>query len=200
MALLLAALTGIALAACAGLRVFLPLFAAGAAARFFDWPLASSMQWLSGDASLVTFGMASVVEIVADKVPALDHLLDAAQTFLAPAAGAMVAVSSLSDLSPAAALAVGIITGAPIAGGVHLLAATTRLGSSALTLGAGNPVLSVIEDVLASVGVLLAFVIPLFVVIGIVLVALAIRRWRRSHDARSLVDGTRAVSTRETSR
>jgi len=200
MALLLAAMTGIALAACAGLRVFLPLFAAGAAARFFDWPLASSMQWLSGDASLVTFGMASVVEIVADKVPALDHLLDAAQTFLAPAAGAMVAVSSMSDLSPAAALAVGIITGAPIAGGVHLLAATTRLGSSALTLGAGNPVLSVIEDVLASVGVLLAFVIPLFVVIGIVLVALAIRRWRRSHDARSLVDGTRAVSTRETSR
>jgi hypothetical protein len=188
MALLLAALTGIALAACAGLRVFLPLFAAGAAARFFGWPLASSMQWLSGDASLVTFGMASVVEIVADKVPALDHLLDAAQTFLAPAAGAMVAVSSLSDLSPAAALAVGIITGAPIAGGVHLLAATTRLGSSALTLGAGNPVLSVIEDVLASVGVLLAFVIPLFVVIGILLVALAIRRWRRSRAARSLVE------------
>jgi len=187
-ALLLAALTGIALAACAGLRVFLPLFAAGAAARFFDWPLASSMQWLSGDASLVTFGMASVVEIVADKVPALDHLLDAAQTFLAPAAGAMVAVSSLSDLSPVAALAVGIITGAPIAGGVHLLAATTRLGSSALTLGAGNPVLSVIEDVLASVGVLLAFVIPLFVVIGILLVALAIRRWRRSRAARSLVE------------
>jgi hypothetical protein len=192
-ALLLAALTGIALAACAGLRVFLPLFAAGAAARFFDWPLASSMQWLSGDASLVTFGMASVVEIVADKVPALDHLLDAAQTFLAPAAGAMVAVSSLSDLSPVAALAVGIITGAPIAGGVHLLAATTRLGSSALTLGAGNPVLSVIEDVLASVGVLLAFVIPLVVVIGILLLALAIRRWRRSRAARSLVEESGAA-------
>lgn len=193
MDLLLAALTGIALAACAGLRVFLPLFAAGAAARFFDWPLAPSMEWLSGDASLVTFGMASVVEIVADKVPALDHLLDTAQTFLAPAAGAMVAVSSLSDLSPAAALAVGILTGAPIAGGVHLLAATTRLGSSALTLGAGNPVLSVIEDVLASVGVLLAFVIPFVVVLGVLLIALAIRRWRRSRAARSLGEESRAV-------
>ena len=193
MDLFLAALTGIALAACAGLRVFLPLFAAGAAARFFDWPLAQSMQWLSGDASLVTFGMASVVEVVADKVPALDHLLDTAQTFLAPAAGAMVAVSSLSDLSPAAALVVGILTGAPIAGGVHLLAATTRLGSSALTLGAGNPVLSVIEDVLASVGVLLAFVIPFVVVLGVLLIALAIRRWRRSRAARSLGEESRAV-------
>jgi len=36
--------------------------------------------------------------------------------------------------------------------------------------------------------VLLAFVIPLFVVIGILLVALAIRRWRRSRAARSLVE------------
>ena len=77
---------------------------------------------------------------------------------------------------------------APIAGGVHLLAATTRLGSSAFTLGAGNPVLSVIEDVLASVGVLLAFAIPLAAVLGILLVALAIRRWRRSRAARASVD------------
>jgi len=183
MTLLLAALTGLALAACAGLRVFLPLFAAGAAARFFDWPLASSVQWLSGDAALVTFGVASVVEVVADKVPALDHVLDGAQTFLAPAAGAIVAVSSLTDLPPSTALALGIITGAPIAGGVHLLAAATRLQSSVLTLGAGNPLLSVIEDVLAGVGVLLAFVIPLVVVVGVVGVALGIRRWRRSRAA-----------------
>jgi len=179
MTLLLAALTGLALAACAGLRVFLPLFAAGVAARFFDWPLAPSMDWLSGDAALVSFGVASVVEIVADKVPALDHVLDGAQTFLAPEAGAMLAVSSLTDLPPSTALALGIITGAPIAGGVHLLAAATRLKSSLFTLGAGNPVLSVIEDVVAGVGVLLAFVIPLVVVVGIVLAVLAIRRWRR---------------------
>jgi hypothetical protein len=180
MTLALAALTGIALAACAGLRVFLPLFAAGAAARFFDWPLASSMAWLSGDAALVTFGVASMVEVLADKVPALDHALDAAQTFLAPVAGAMVAVSALPELSPPAALALGIVTGAPIAGGVHGIAAGARLGSSVLTLGAGNPVLSLIEDVLAGLGVLLAFVIPLVAVVGIALVALGIRRWRRA--------------------
>jgi hypothetical protein len=137
------------------------------------------MDWLSGDAALVSFGVASVVEIVADKVPALDHVLDGAQTFLAPAAGAMLAVSSLTDLSPGMALVLGIITGAPIAGGVHLLAAATRLKSSLFTLGAGNPVLSVIEDVAAGVGVLLAFVIPLVVVVGIVLGIVAIRRWRR---------------------
>lgn len=195
MSLLLAAFTGIALAACAGLRVFLPLFAAGAAARFFDWPLASSMEWLSGDMALVTFGVASVVEIVADKVPALDHLLDGAQTFLAPAAGAIVAVSSLSDLPASTALALGVITGAPIAGGVHLLAATTRLGSSALTLGAGNPVLSVLEDAMAGIGVVLAFVLPIVVVSGVLLLALGIRRWRRSRAA-SPLDAATGLRTR----
>lgn len=183
MTLVFAALTGLALAACAGLRVFLPLFAAGAAARFFDWPLASSVAWLAGDAALVTFGVASVVEMAADKIPALDHVLDVAQTFLAPAAGAVVAVGALGELSPASALALGIITGAPIAGGVHLLSAATRVQSSVFTLGTGNPVLSVLEDLLAGLGVILAFLVPLAVVVGIGIVALAIRRWRRSRAA-----------------
>jgi uncharacterized protein DUF4126 len=192
MSLAIAALTGVALAACAGLRVFLPLLAAGIAARWFDWPLAPSMRWLASDPALVTFGVASVVEILADKLPALDHALDVAQTFLAPAAGTMVAVSALGDLPTGSAVALGIITGAPIAGGVHLIAAATRLGSSALTLGTGNPVLSFLEDAAAAVGVVLAFVIPALVVLAVVLLALIVRRWRRSRRA-----SPRAVSDRE---
>ncbi len=180
MSLVVAAFTGIALAACAGLRVFLPLFAAGLAARWFDWPLAPSMEWLAGDAALVAFGVASAVEIAADKIPALDHLLDAAQTFLAPAAGAMLAVSSLAELPTGTALALGVITGAPIAGGIHLLAAATRVGSSATTFGVANPVLSLLEDGAAALGVVLAFLIPILVVVALVLLALAIRGWRRA--------------------
>jgi len=179
MGLFAAALCGIALAACAGLRVFLPLFAAGVAARGFDWPLASSMQWLASDAALVTFGVATVVEIAADKIPALDHLLDAAQTFLAPAAGAMLAVSALGDLQTSTAVVLGLVAGAPTALGVHALAATTRVGSSALTAGLGNPVLSVLEDAAASIGVVLAFLIPIVVLASLALLVFAIQRWRR---------------------
>lgn len=184
-----AALTGIALSACAGLRVFLPLFGAGLAARLADWPLASGADWLASDAALVTFGVATVVEIVADKVPALDHALDVAQTFLAPAAGAVLAASSFTEMPPWAALALGIATGAPIAGGVHLLAATTRLQSSLFTAGVGNPVLSLAEDVLAAVGAVVAFVLPLVAVATIVLAALWIRRRRRRRVAPELASG-----------
>jgi hypothetical protein len=181
--LVLAALTGIGLAACAGLRAFLPLFAAGLAARFADWPLAESTRWLASDAALVVFGVATVVEVLADKVPALDHALDAAQTVLAPVAGSVVAVSALTDLPAPHALALGIATGAPLAGGVHLLAATTRLSSSAVSGGIANPVLSVIEDVVATVGVVIAFVVPLLALIAIVAAALALRRWRARRAA-----------------
>jgi len=180
-----AALTGFALSACAGLRVFLPLFAAGLAARLAEWPLAAGAEWLASDAALVSFGVATAVEIAADKVPALDHLLDGAQTFLAPAAGALLAASSFGDLPPWAALALGVATGAPIAGGVHLLAATTRLQSSLFTAGAGNPVLSLAEDVLAAVGAVVAFVWPVLVVATGIGAAFWIRRRRRRRAARA---------------
>jgi hypothetical protein len=175
--IVLALLTGIALAACAGLRVFLPLLAAGLAARFGDWPLAESMGWLASDAALVAFGAATLLEIAADKVPAVDHALDAAQTLLAPVAGAAVAVSALGDVPPLYALGIGVAAGAPIAGGVHFLAATSRLHSTALTAGTANPLLSLAEDVMAVLGVIAAIVVPFLSALA--LAALVIFLWRR---------------------
>ncbi len=182
LSLIAAAFTGLGLAACAGLRAFLPIFAAGIASRFFEWPLAESFRWVASDIALVVFGVATAAEIAADKIPVVDHALDAAQTLLAPVAGAVLAMSSLTDLSTPWAAAIGIATGAPIAGGVHLLAATTRLKSSALTAGTANPVLSVAEDALAIGGVVIAFVLPLlvlFVVLAVVVVVVVLRRFRR---------------------
>jgi hypothetical protein len=164
---LAAAATGIALAASAGLRAFLPLFAAGSAARWFHWPIASSMSWLTSDVALVMFGLASVVEILAYKVPAVDHVLDLLQTVLSPVAGAIAALAALQGWPAPFALALAIIVGAPLAGGFHAIGALTRVKSSATTAGAANPALSVIEDVIAATMVILAFVIPLVLVIAI---------------------------------
>jgi hypothetical protein len=89
MSLLIAAAAGVVLAASAGLRAFMPLFAAGLASRTLDWELASSMQWLSSDAALVSLGVATVAEVIADKIPVVDHVLDAIHTVLGPIAGAL---------------------------------------------------------------------------------------------------------------
>ncbi len=176
---LAAAATGVALAASAGLRAFLPLFAAGLAARGFHWPLASAVAWLASDAALLIFGIASVVEVLADKVPAVDHALDLLQTVLSPVAGAVAAFAALSGWPAPFALAVAIIVGAPVAGGLHAIGAVTRVKSSAATGGAGNPVLSVLEDVIAVVTIVLAFLAPLIALIA--LVWIGVRWFRRKH-------------------
>ena len=103
MSLLLAGAAGIVLAASAGLRAFMPLFGAGLAARLLDWPIAPGMDWLASDAGLVGLGLATIVELAADKVPVVDHVLDVVHTVAGPLAGALVAFSVWGQFPPAVA-------------------------------------------------------------------------------------------------
>src|SRR6266446_860807 len=105
---LLAALAlGVALAACAGLRAFLPLLLAGILARAGWLELGPSFQFLASNRALVLFGVASLLEILGDKIPVIDHALDALGTPLRPAAGALLAASVLAVLVPL--LVVGLL-------------------------------------------------------------------------------------------
>jgi predicted permease len=174
---------GIGLAACSGLRAFLPLFAAGLAARFLNWPLAPHVAWLASNAALVAFGIGAVLEIVADKVPFLDHGLDLVHTLVAPVVAVLVSVSAWTQLAPSHGLLLSLLAGAPVALAVHTLAATARVTSSAASAGIANPVLSVGEDVTTIIGLLLAFLAPL--VLGVALVAvIGVRRMAKSLTTR----------------
>ena len=174
---------GISLAACCGLRAFLPPLLLGLAARFhvaemiLGRPLLSpSFEWLASRPALLVFGVAVVFELLADKIPALDHMLDVVQTFVRPLAGALVVAASLHGSSPAVAAVAGLVAGTPVAALFHVGKAKIRLLSTLGTGGLGSPVLSAAEDVATFAGstlALLAGVIALFVVI-----AGAIVTWR----------------------
>jgi len=179
-----AVLTALGLSACAGLRAFMPLFTAGLAARLLDFQLAGGAGWLASDTALVIFGLATVIELLADKVPAVDHLLDLFQTVAAPVAGGIVAFAPLAGLDAPWLAALAIMSGAAVAGGIHAAAATARLKSTALTAGTANPVLSVIEDLLALGGVLAAVLVPILILIVLVLFGFWIRWLRRRLRAR----------------
>jgi hypothetical protein len=152
---------GFSLAACAGFRAFLPLLALGTAARFHVVPLASGFSWLSSNEALVILSAAVVLELLGDKVPLVDHVLDAAGLVIKPAAGFLVAAAPLLDLDTKWKVVLGLITGAAVAGAVHLGKAKLRLASTMTTAGFGNPILSVAEDVLGFTGTLLAVFVPL---------------------------------------
>ncbi len=174
---------GIGLAACAGLRAFLPLFVVALAGKLELVTLSDSFAWLASWPALIVFGAAVVVEVLSDKFPIVDNLLDSMQIFVKPIAGALVAATVVADWAPLYVTVVAVIGGGSAAGLVHVAKAKVRLLSSATTAGFGNPVLSVSEDVGALAGSLGSLVLPQVVVaillLGAVLAWLVFRRARR---------------------
>jgi hypothetical protein len=167
---------GFALAATVGLRAFLPLLAAGLLARFGYVDLGHSFEWMAKTPALIVFGSAVVFEVLADKVPGLDHALHAVETFVKPVAGTLVAASLFTNLDPMMAVVLGLIGGGTIAGMVHVAKGTTRVASTAMTGGLANPALSLFDDVLAIGGIILAVLAPIIAaIIVLVLVVGGVR-------------------------
>src|SRR3712207_3888395 len=100
-------LMGVSLAACAGLRAWLPMLVAGLLSRAGYLPLHAQAAFLSRDDTLIVLGVATIIELLGDKISALDHLLDAAGTLLRPAAGTVLASSLFTKLDPMAAVVLG---------------------------------------------------------------------------------------------
>jgi hypothetical protein len=172
---------GVALAACAGLRAFLPLLLAGILARAGWLELGPSFQFLASNRALALFGVASLLEILGDKIPVVDHALDALGTPLRPAAGALLAASVLGQVSdPLTALALGTAVGAPAALVPHAAKSALRAASTTFTGGIANPILSLVEDAASLVLFVLAVLVPLLVVgllaFAIVLISRNLRR------------------------
>lgn len=175
-ALLVAGAAGIVLASSAGLRAFMPLFGVGLASRLLDWSIAPSMDWLATDAGLIGLGIATILELAADKVPVVDHVLDLVHTIVGPLAGALVAFSIWGDWPPAVSAILALALGAPVAGAVHAIAATTRVKSSVVSGGALNPGVSLVEDGISVGAILIALLIPILaLLVAIILVVLVLR-------------------------
>lgn len=172
-AIVLAVLLGLGLSASTGLNTFLPLLLLSAAARFqiAGIELGQRFDWLSSDVAIIVLIVASVVEIIADKVPAVDHFLDSIGTFVRPLAATVATASVLTgaDVNPTVAAVVGLMIGAPTSLGFHTLKAGTRVASSAATLGCANPVLSLIEDAISLSLTVLSIFVPLAVPVALAL-------------------------------
>lgn len=140
---------GLVLSLATGLRAFLVPFAL-ACAQGLGWiDLGSSLHWMGSPMAIGTFGAAIAIEICADKVPVVDHAFDVLHVVLKPVAGSFAAVALMDGQSPLIHAVAGLATGGVIAGGTHFTKAAFRVGSTATTVGLGNTLLSVGEDVLA---------------------------------------------------
>ncbi len=178
---------GIGLAASAGFRVFVPMLVAAIAAKTGVLPLNESFQWLSSWTAIVILGTATVVEILAYYIPVVDNLLDTVSTPLAIGAGTLL----LTSVLPIDSELMRWITGAAVGGGsaavVQSGSALTRLTSTKLTGGIGNPVVATVENVAATGTSILSLIIPFFVLALFLLLVILIftslrRRLRRKAE------------------
>ena len=175
-------MTGFGLATAAGLNAYIPMLMMGLLGRFTGLVhLPAGWSWLENGWVLAIVGALLIVEIVADKIPALDSINDTVQTFVRPTAGGIVfgsgsAAQTAAVTDPAefartgqwVSVAIGVVTALV----VHLTKTAVRPPANVATAGMAAPVLSTVEDV-TSVGlVFIAILVP-----ALVLVVLAALAW-----------------------
>ena len=177
-------LTGTGLAVAAGLNAYVPLLVLGLAGRFLDFvELPAAWAWLQNEWVLVILGVLLVIEIVADKIPAVDSINDWIQSIVRPAAGGIVfgtgsATQTAAVTDPAAFFEssawVPVVAGMVIALGVHATKMFVRPAANALTAGAAAPVLSTGEDIGSVLFSLFAILLPVLVIVALVALVVAI--------------------------
>ncbi len=174
------------LAGSAGLNAYIPLLMVALAARFpLDNPLIKLQAPYDLLGSWWAIGLIAVllvIEIVADKIPAVDTVNDGIQTFIRPAAGAILFAGSanvITDVHPILALGAGLL----VAGGVHATKTAARPVVTVSTAGVGNPIVSTLEDITAFVVSLLAILLPIIAALLLftllIFAFIIVRRWRR---------------------
>ena len=172
MELLTGIFTAFGLSASAGLNAYIPLLLVGLLARYTNLiHLNAPWDTLSNPWIVLMLCILVIIEMLADKIPAVNHLNDLVQTLIRPAAGAIAFAASanvVTNVSPVLALACGLL----VAGTVHVAkAGAVRPMVTATTGGLGNIPVSIAEDVVSTLLSFLAIALP--IVVGTLLIVLA---------------------------
>lgn len=178
-----AILTGIGLAAPAGLNAYIPLLVLALADRATNQvTLSAPYDALSSNVGIAILVVLLTIEVTVDKIPGVDHVNDIIQSFVRPAAGAIVALASTTG-AVAVNPAVMVLFGLVFAGSVNAVKVTTRPAVTVGTAGVFNPLVSLAEDAVAILASIVAIFLPALVIVFLALFAvssiLLLRRFRR---------------------
>ena len=177
-------LAGFGLSAASGLNAYIPLLVVAFAGRFTPWlKLSPPFDVLTNEWVIATLIVLEFIEIFVDKIPGLDHINDLIQTLVRPAAGAILFAANvhvITDLHPAVAVILGLV----VAFGVHATKASVRPFVTAGTLGTGNWLVSLVEDLIAVIVSLVAVLAPVALIIVLAMVTLLVWRWWRRRRIR----------------
>ncbi len=168
--LLLSILMGLGLSASCGFRIFAPFLVMGIASQTGYLTLSPSFLWVADTYAIITFGIATLVEIAAYYIPWLDNMLDTIATPTAAIAGTLATASVAPEMSPLMQWTIATIGGGGISTGIKIAGTTIRAASTLTTAGTGNFVVSTAEtsgSVSVSILVILMPIITLVLLAGL---------------------------------
>ncbi len=174
----------------AGINLYATVAILGLSSRYGWVQLPEQFRVFDNDFVIGAALVLYVVEFVADKVPWVDSVWDAVHTVIRPIGGALIAVATLGDASPAVE-GLAALLGGSLAAGSHFTKAGTRAMVNTSPEPFSNWILSISEDlfvvglgfvalkypVLAAVIVIVAVV--LMIVFATWIVRAVRRRWGR---------------------
>src|SRR5690606_5341799 len=134
------------LSASAGLNAYLPLLIVAVCTRLGLFELNPPFDVMGSWWVIGTLAVLTLIEVLVDKIPAVDTANDVINTVIRPAAGAVLFAASanvVTELSPVLSL----VPGLPVAGGVHAATTLARPTAALPTAGLGPPAGSPIEAV-----------------------------------------------------
>ena len=174
----------------AGINLYATVALLGLASRYGWVSLPEQYRVFDNDLIIGVAITLYVIEFFADKIPWLDSIWDAIHTAIRPIGGAVIAIQTLGDASPATETLVGLL-GGTLAASTHFTKAGTRAVVNASPEPFTNWILSFSEDLfvvsLGFIALKYPLVATLIVLVGLVLmlvfaawiVRAVKRRWRR---------------------
>ncbi len=166
---------GLGLAAACGFRAFLPPLLIGIFTRAELVTVGDSWQWFSSDWAIALFATAALFEIFAYFIPWLDNLLDSLATPLAITAGTVMTCASLDGIDPSLQWILAVITGVGLTGSIQISTVVIRGLSTATTGGLGNPIFTIVEDILSVLLILSATFLPILSLALVLIIFLSMR-------------------------
>lgn len=157
-----------------GINLYAVLLVLGLGGASGHIGLPTDLEVLQNPMVIMAAGLMYFVEFFVDKTPGADTAWDTLHTFIRIPAGAMLAAGAIGDVSPALAIAAGIM-GGTLSATSHVTKTGTRLLINTSPEPFTNWTASVAEDLLVVGGLWVALNHPLvFLVLLVVFVALVI--------------------------
>ena len=154
-----------------GINLYATVAVVGLIQKLTAYEIPGGLDVLDNWAIIGIAGGLYIVEFVADKVPYVDSGWDVIHTFIRVPAGAVMAYSATTDMDPTVSI-IAALLGGGLALSSHGTKAAVRAGANLSPEPVSNWVLSLVEDVIAFAGAILAVVAPILIAIVLIIFAL----------------------------